>query len=85
MAKNKWRCREYTPTGNMTGSHSFYAEAVLQRRPGENRPAIPAEPQEGRQGRGTHAGDRDGGGNLIRKRTVMRAAPPDGGAALTVF
>ena len=29
MAKNKWRCREYTPSGNMTGSHSFYAEAVI--------------------------------------------------------
>ena len=29
MAKTKWRCREYTPAGNMTGSHSFYAEAVI--------------------------------------------------------
>lgn len=29
MAKNKWRAREYTPAGNMTGSHSFYAEAVI--------------------------------------------------------
>lgn len=29
MAKNKRRCREYTPSGNMTGSHSFYAEAVI--------------------------------------------------------
>ena len=29
MAKNKWRAREYTPSGNMTGSHSFYGEAVI--------------------------------------------------------
>ena len=29
MAKTKWRCREYTPKGNMTGTHCFYAEAVI--------------------------------------------------------
>ena len=30
MAKNKWRAREFKPTGNMEGrSHSFYAEAVI--------------------------------------------------------
>ena len=29
MAKNKWRAREYKPSGNMTGSHAFYAEAVI--------------------------------------------------------
>ena len=29
MAKTKWRCREYTPKGNMTGIHGFYAEAVI--------------------------------------------------------
>ena len=29
MSKVKWRAREYTPAGNMTGSHSFYAEAVV--------------------------------------------------------
>lgn len=29
MAKNKWRAREYRATGDMSGSHSFYAEAVI--------------------------------------------------------
>jgi len=29
MAKVKYRVREYTPTGNMPGTHSFYAEAVV--------------------------------------------------------
>ena len=29
MAKTKWRCREYNPSANQTGSHSFYAEAVI--------------------------------------------------------
>ena len=29
MAKTKWRCREYTPSANQSGSHSFYAEAVI--------------------------------------------------------
>lgn len=29
MAKNKWRAREYRATGDMPGSHSFYAEAVI--------------------------------------------------------
>ena len=29
MAKNKWRCCEYTPTGNMPGQHCIYAEAVI--------------------------------------------------------
>ena len=28
MAKNKYRVREYTPQGNQSGVHSFYAEAV---------------------------------------------------------
>lgn len=29
MAKTKWRAREYTPSENQQGSHSFYAEAVI--------------------------------------------------------
>lgn len=29
MAKVKYRVREYTPTANQGGSHSFYAEAVV--------------------------------------------------------
>ncbi len=29
MAKVKYRVREYTPTENQSGSHSFYAEAVV--------------------------------------------------------
>lgn len=29
MAKTKWRCREYKATGDMPGTHSFYAEAVI--------------------------------------------------------
>ena len=29
MSKTKWRCREYIATGNMPGSHSFYADAVI--------------------------------------------------------
>ena len=29
MAKNKWRAREYKASGNMPGTHSFYAEAVI--------------------------------------------------------
>ena len=29
MAKTKWRAREFKPTSNMTGTHSFYAEAVI--------------------------------------------------------
>lgn len=29
MSKVKYRVREYTPTANQSGSHSFYAEAVI--------------------------------------------------------
>lgn len=29
MAKVKYRVREFTPTANQTGGHSFYAEAVV--------------------------------------------------------
>ena len=29
MAKVKYRVREYTPTANQGGTHSFFAEAVI--------------------------------------------------------
>ena len=29
MANVKWRAREFTPSQNQGGSHSFFAEAVI--------------------------------------------------------
>ncbi len=37
MAKTKWRCREYKATGDMPGTHSFYAEAVINSEIDNNR------------------------------------------------
>ncbi len=59
--------------GAAAGGEPLESGAVLQRRPGENRPAIPAEPQEGRQGGRAHAGAGRGNRCIRRRRTQAPA------------
>ena len=56
--------------------------AVLQRRPGENRPAIPAEPQEGRQRRGRAAGRHAGAAGNVAVTMRRYETHPENGLAM---
>lgn len=56
--------------------------AVLQRRPGENRPAIPEEPQEGRQRRGRAAGRHAGAAGNVAVAMRRYETHPENGLAM---